>query len=148
MRKIAFILLCLISLPLMAGYKTDVISGLLGDLSMADYTVAFIFAGIGILIRTGIVTRNGVVDPTNDTPMKFSLSYWFWHNLPYKSFVVLLNVCIIFVSLRFPKDITEYIGMQWLSSMATNFYAFILGLLLDYIIDKMRKKSEAIRSGK
>lgn len=103
---------------------------ILGGLKAVDYYAAFVFAFIGMLIRWFITTRKGV-KTSSDTPNKFNLWFWLRDNAKDKLLTIAGTIAVIFVFMRFPYDLAG-----WEFSM---FFAFIVGLFLDYFIDLLEK---------
>lgn len=104
---------------------------ILGGLAVSDYEAGFIFVLIGLFIRWFYTTRKGIKKIDNNTPMKFDLVYWIKDNIIPKSLSILVTFLIVFVTLRFPMEI---VGIQF-----SMFYCLLVGLGLDYIIDKIKK---------
>lgn len=103
---------------------------ILGGLKAVDYYAAFVFAFIGMLIRWFITTRKGV-KTSSDTPNKFNVWFWLRDNAKDKLLTIAGTIAVIFVFMRFPYDLAG-----WEFSM---FFAFIVGLFLDYFIDLLEK---------
>jgi len=112
------------------NFTSQVLKELLGpDMSPVTLTVAYIFAGCGLILRWyWMYYRKG---KTNElTPIKFSLGFWLRDNAIHKALGVLVTIIVIFISLRFPQSIAGE-GFSYL-------YALSVGLLFDYWIDKLK----------
>lgn len=120
-------------------YFSDVFAGILGNLTLAEYTVGFFFAILGVFIYSGLQTVKAINRTDNGTPNKFSASYWIKDNLMHKLASSGLVIALIFISLRFPKEICEYIGYAGLAKLSLGIYSLIIGFGLDWAVDKYLK---------
>jgi len=103
---------------------------ILGGLSLSDYLTGFIFAFIGMFLRWYYKTRKSIkYNP--ETPNRFIFSYWIKDNLLPKLLSILSTLVVIFITLRFPTELISINFSFW--------YAFVVGLSLDYFVDKIKK---------
>jgi len=109
---------------------TDIINDILGSLPFSTYLSAFFFAMLGLFLRHTIIVRKSI-KKSSDTPNKFDFKYWFANNFMTKLSVVLTNIVVIFIALRFSVDL--------FSVEVSMFFSFLLGLSIDLVFDKIRK---------
>lgn len=99
-----------------------------GGVSPAMYVWGLFFAMIGIFINTYILTAKAIKrDPT--TPQKFNWQYW-WQNNRDRIMRWIGLLFVVFVSMRFANEI--------FSQELTMFFAFVLGLTLDRVIEVIK----------
>jgi len=99
-----------------------------GGASPAIYFWGLFFALIGIFINTYILTAKAIKkDPM--TPQKFNWQYW-WANNKDRIMRWFGILAVIFISMRFANEI--------FSQELTMFFAFLLGLTLDKVIEVIR----------
>lgn len=117
-------------------FAQQVLQGLLGDsMTSATYTVAYMFAFFGMFLRWyWQYQKKGKPDP--NTPHTFVLSYWLQDNLLPKLFGMLATFVILFISLRFPQEV--------LGKAFSYFYAFTVGISLDYVSGLLKKMTKAV----
>ena len=101
-----------------------------GDLSTIEYEVAFFFAFLGMFLRW-VWHTNKAIQSNDTTPWKFDLAYWLRDNLLSKSLSIITTLIVIFISLRFSRDL---MGVYF-----SCFYAFTVGLFLDFIVNKLKQ---------
>lgn len=136
MKKMLVLFSMLLCTMAIAGeVRNEIMDNIMGALSLGTYISAFFFAGLGLFLRHAIIVRKAV--KTNpDTPQKFNFQYWFKNNFMTKMTVVLTNIVVIFLMLRFS---VEWVGME--VSMA---FAFIVGLSIDWAYDIIRKMQKKV----
>lgn len=112
------------------AFTSQVIQELLGsELTPVTLTVAYIFAGFGLLLRWyWQYYRKGRANP--NTPQKFSLGFWLRDNLIPKLLGMIITIVVIFLSLRFPQQIA--------GDAFSYVYALGIGLGLDYFMDILK----------
>jgi len=108
----------------------EIVSALFGTLTPVELITSFIFASLGIFIKWYFQTK-AAVKHNPETPHQFSLCYWWDNNKP-KMIAFLATIAVLFVTIRFPKEI---IGMEW--SYA---YALIVGLSFDRLAEIIKTK--------
>lgn len=118
-----------------AATGTTIISDILGSLSFSTYISSFFFAMLGLFLRHTIIVRKSIKKST-ETPNKFSLKYWFANNFMTKLSVILTNIVVIFIALRFSVDL--------FSVEVSMFFSFLLGLSIDFVFDRIRKLQNTI----
>lgn len=127
----------ILSLTLPANDSLSIMDYLLGpDISPNKLGAALIFAGIGIIIRSVLRARKGV-KRNGRTPKKFRWSFWLRDNLLSKVTSALGTVAIVFIGIRFSKDIMGY--------ELTMFASLLVGLSVDYIAEKIKKLQPDVR---
>ena len=102
----------------------------MGGLAMSDYMAGFFFAFIGMFLRWWFTMRKGVRRSV-DTPFKFNGWFWLFDNLKDKILVALGTIAVLFIFMRFPFDLLGYTFSM--------FFAFGVGLFLDYCVDLLEK---------
>lgn len=115
---------------------TQVINEMLGEkLTGVVLITAYVFAFAGMFLRWYWQYQvKGKPDPS--TPQHFVLTYWLKDNLLPKLFGVLATLIILFVSLRFPQEV--------LGSAFSYFYAFTVGISLDYVSSLLKKLQKSV----
>jgi hypothetical protein len=99
-----------------------------GNMPPIMYLYGLIFALIGILINTVIITKKAIkTDAT--TPLKFNFMYW-WDNNKDRLMRWIGILAVIFIGMRFSTEI--------LNTEFTMFLSFLLGLLLDKFIEILK----------
>lgn len=111
----------------------EIFSGLLGNKTIAEYIVAFIFVLIGVLvsIRVGAIKRD---KDSKHTPYEFSYKFLTRDNIVR----ALASIGIAFVAIRFGKEIT--------GNDTTEFGAFLIGLGFDQLVGKLNQWQKNGRS--
>jgi hypothetical protein len=117
----------------------DIASYLIGDLGVAKFIAAFIFAIIGVVLSLlwSTTTRN----PSSDkSPEHFSWNFFWSDNTKRILRSIVSTLLTVFVSIRFVKDL---LGIEF--SMAT---CFLIGLFLDQVVFIIKKKKESFANNK
>jgi len=125
----------LTSVVIAGEVNSEITDNILGSLTLSTYISAFFFAGLGLFLHHTIVVKKGV-RTSESTPMKFSWSFWFKNNFMTKMTVILTNIIVIYLMLRFSVD---WVGME--VSMA---FAFVVGLSIDWAYDLIRKLQKKV----
>jgi len=112
--------------------KTEILSDLLGVLTIVNYIVGFIFVFLALILKWIWKTIEGVKNSKN-TPDKFNGTYWVNHNLIPKLLSFVAVMISVFILLRFIGDIVN-IGFSY-------FFCLVVGLTIDYWIDRLKKIS-------
>jgi len=114
----------------------QVVREMLGNsLNGITLLVAYIFAFCGMFLRWYWQYQT-VGKPDPNTPREFKLGYWLADNLLPKLFGILATFIIIFVSIRFPQEV--------LGSAFSYFYAFTVGISLDYVSSLLKKLQKSV----
>lgn len=113
------------------SFIQQVVIELLGkELTTVILATSYIFAGIGIFLRWyWMYQRRGKPNP--HTPHKFILSYWIRDNFVPAIVGIFATFILIFISLRFPKEI--------FGTAVSYMYAFMVGMSLDFVASKLKK---------
>lgn len=109
--------------------KQEIIADLLGNLTLVNYIVAFIFVMLTLMLRWIWKTVDSVKN-NKHTPHKFSLGYWIKDNVIYKFLSFISNMISVFILLRFSN---ELIGQNF-----SYFLVIVVGFGLDYFIDRLK----------
>jgi hypothetical protein len=112
----------------------EIMSYLVGDLGIAKFTAAFIFATIGVMLS--LLWSTTKRDPLSDkSPTNFSWNFFWNDNTKRLLKSILSTILTVFVSIRFMKDL---LGVEF--SMVG---AFLIGLFLDRIVLLIKKKKDS-----
>lgn len=115
----------------------EIISYLIGDLGVAKFVAAFIFAIIGVILS--LLWSTTQRDPASyKSPVHFSWNFFWSDNTKRILRSIFSTILTVFVSIRFVKDL---LGIEF--SMAT---CFLIGLFLDRIVVLIKKKKETFSS--
>jgi hydrogenase-4 membrane subunit HyfE len=120
---------------LMKQIQTEVISNVLGTLSISDYISAFIFASLGLIVRHYLIVKKSL-KKNPKTPNNFDPKYWFKNNFFTKLSGILIIYIIIYLCLRF--------SVEWFGIKVTMTFAFTLGVGFDYVLDIIKKKQNSL----
>lgn len=104
---------------------------LFAGLSYSSLISGYIVAGVCLLLRWTWKANKGVKNTLNASPMKFSWSYWFQKNVTTKVKSVLSVVIALYLFFRFGE---EFIGEKFTIGLSA-----VIGLSLDYFVDKLKK---------
>lgn len=110
--------------------KQDILKDLLGNLTLVNYVVAFIFVLLTLIVKWVWKTIDSVKNDIK-TPNQFSWGYWFKDNIIPKFLSFTGNMIAVFIVLRFSNEI---IGQTF-----SYFLAILIGFGLDYYVDKLKK---------
>lgn len=108
--------------------KAQAKSDLFGGIPPISYLVGFVFALIGILINTTIITKRAI-KKDEKTPPKFDFMFWLKDNQVRVTRWVGI-MAVIFIGMRFSNEI--------LDQKFTMFLCFLLGLLIDSFIEYLK----------
>jgi hypothetical protein len=115
----------------------EIASYLIGDLGVAKFAAAFIFAIIGVVLS--LLWSTTVRNPSSDkSPQHFSWKFYWFDNARRILKSVVSTLLTVFVSIRF---VNELLGVEF--SMAT---CFLIGLFLDRVVVFIKKKQENFAS--
>jgi hypothetical protein len=117
--------------------KQQLLSDFLGSLTIVNYIVAFVFIFIALILKWTWKTKDGVKTCPH-SPEKFSWSYWWKDNLYPKAVSSISVLLTVFVTLRFCTEITGRVFSYLI--------AFLIGLSLDFIIDRLKKMAPKLIS--
>lgn len=112
----------------------EIVSYLIGDLGVAKFFAAFIFALIGVSLSLlwGTTQRN----PESDkSPVHFSWNFFWNDNTKRILKSIISTILTVFVSIRFMKDL---FGIEF--SMVGS---LLIGLFLDQVVAIIKKKKES-----
>ncbi len=112
----------------------DIKDRVYGNLKPIDYPFGLMFGYIGIFIFWVISTYFGIKSKTNGSPSQFSFFFWVKDN-PHKLISLAFVTLVILISLRFISEL-------WGSTFGTMFTAFLVGLLIDFAVQKLIKLRE------
>lgn len=119
--------------------KTDILTDLLGSLTLVNYIVAFIFVLLTLIVKWIWKTVDSVKND-NKTPKKFSWSFWFEDNIKHKLLSFIGNLIAVFILLRFSIEI---IGVSFSYILAVG-----IGFALDAYVDKLKKMQKIKKATK
>lgn len=116
--------------------KGEFTENILGSLTISFYLAAFVFAFLGLIIRHFLIVVPRGIKNTPDSPTKMDWRYWFANNFMTKMTVMLTNIIVIFIFLRFSNE--------WLGFKASMLFSFVLGLSIDWAYDLIRKLQKKV----
>ena len=110
--------------------KNEILTDLLGNVSLVNYLVGFIFVVIAIIFKWCYKTIDSIKNNPK-TPAKWDWNYWVENNLVPKLLSLLMNIIAVFIVFRFSNEILG-VAFSYILSL-------VVGLALDYYIDKIKK---------
>lgn len=128
-----------VQIALPENQKAEVMTDILGSLSVVNYLVGFFFVILTLVLKWSWKTRNGVKKNPN-SPSSFSWSYWFKHNFKPKFISFISNLIAVFLLFRFASEIA--------GTAFSYVLAVTIGLSLDYFVDKLKKMSKTVEKQK
>lgn len=134
-----YLILALLGLPYLLAAQTDSTSFqfyLFGSIPLSKYMAGYLFAFAAIGLRALIKLKKGLKEKNERSPNKFSGSFWIKDNLIRILSSIAINFIILTAYFRFTPDIVEYLNIPF-GSEFTMFSAFVIGLGIDFIIDKI-----------
>ena len=123
----------------MNSFKNDFLKYFLDGMSAGMFASGFLFAFLGIFIS--LILQGLSRDPLSSrTPFAFSWTFFFSDNMTriYRS--IILNVLVIFISLRFAENL--------IGEKMSMFYSLMVGFGLDKIIEMWKRKKETFFNDK
>lgn len=141
MKKL-FILILILAPTIMFAQVADSLSVsdyIFGNLSINKLSAIYIFVYLAILFVWIYKTAKAIKNINNNTPTKFSFSFWFRDNIIPKSLSLISSFLAVFFLFRFADQfLSNYLDIGGAVD-GTMFTALVVGLSIDYFIERLVK---------
>lgn len=111
--------------------KSEILTAILGNLTMVNYIVGFFFVFLALILRWIWRTLDGIKN-NPESPHKFDFWYWWEDNFKPKLLSFIANMISVYLIFRFADD---FIGTTFSYVLALG-----VGLGLDYYVGVLKKK--------
>lgn len=116
--------------------KTQVLNDLLGNLSLVNYVVGYIFVFIALILKWTWQTNDSIKN-NKKTPEDWSWDFWWRDNAKPKILSAVQAVLVVFIVFRFSAD--------YFNTVFTYAFALLVGLTLDHWVNNIKKMKTPLK---